>query len=202
MKTTIRCAALALTGACILLARSTTAADGKSQKQKRAADKINLADGKFQLTMPEGWQRKQPKVNIIEHEFEVPAAEGDQRPGRVTVMGAGGSIEDNLKRWYGQFRQPDGADTADAAKVEQKTVAGQAVTLVDVSGTYLDKPGGPFAGGKTIERDGYRMLAAIVETTQKGEKTGNYFIKLIGPRQTIADNQKAFDAMIDSLKQR
>ncbi|HEX5444854.1 MAG TPA: hypothetical protein VFW87_13540, partial [Pirellulales bacterium] len=107
---------------------------------------------------------------------------------------------DNIKRWYGQFRQPDGGSTADQAKVEQKTVAGQDVTLVDVSGTYLDKPGGPFAGGKTVEREDYRMLAAIIETTQKGKKTGNYFIKLIGPRKTIAENQKAFDAMIESLK--
>ncbi|HEX7446219.1 MAG TPA: hypothetical protein VF306_01670 [Pirellulales bacterium] len=201
MKTTIRCAALALMGTGMLLARNVSAADGKSPPAKQAAEKIDIADGKFAMAAPEGWQRKQPKINFIEHEFEVPAAEGDERPGRVTVMGAGGSIEDNLKRWYGQFRQPGGEDTADQAKVEQKTVTGQPVTLVDVSGTYLDKPGGPFAGGKTVEREDYRMLAAIIETTQQGKKTGNYFIKLIGPRKTIADNQKAFDAMIDSLKQ-
>ena len=202
MKTTIRCAALALMFAGLSPAPNASAAEGKNQKTKPSkADKIDIADGKFQMAAPEGWQRKQPKINFIEHEFEVPASDGDERPCRLTVMGAGGSIEDNLKRWYAQFRQADGGDAADTAKVEQKTVSGQEVTLVDVSGTYLDKPGGPFAGGKTIERDDYRMLAAIIETTQKGKKTGNYFIKLIGPRKTIADNQKAFDAMIVSLKQ-
>lgn len=202
MKATTWCAALALTCTTLLIAvASSIGADDKDKKSRPAkADKIEIADGKFQMLAPEGWERKQPKINFIEHEFEVPAAEGDERPGRVTVMGAGGSIEDNIKRWYGQFRQPDGGDSADAAKVEQKKIAGQEVTLVDVAGTYLDKPGGPFAGGKTIERDDYRMLAAIIETTQKGKKTGNYFIKLIGPRKTIADNQKAFDAMIESLK--
>ena len=198
MKPNSQHAALALVGACLVLVPNAGAADAKQKKSK--ADSIGIAEGKFEMTAPEGWQRKQPKTNIVEHEFEVPAADGDDRPGRLTVMGAGGSIEDNIERWYGQFRQPDGGDTADQAKMEQKTVAGQEVTRVDVSGTYLDKPGGPFAGGKTIERENYRMLAAIVETTQKGKKTGNYFIKLVGPRKTIEENEEAFDAMIDSLK--
>lgn len=198
MKTNSQHAALALVGACLVLVPNAGAADAKQKKSK--ADSIAIAEGKFEMTAPESWQRKQPKTNIVEHEFEVPAADGDERPARLTVMGAGGSIEDNIERWYGQFRQPDGGDTADQAKVEQKMVAGQEVTQVDVSGTYLDKPGGPFAGGKTIERENYRMLAAIIETTQKGKKTGNYFIKLVGPRKTIEENKEAFDAMIDSLK--
>jgi hypothetical protein len=117
-------------------------------------------------------------------------------------MGAGGTVEDNLNRWYGQFRQPDDSANSKAAKVEHKEIADQKVTVVDLAGTYLDKPGGPFAGGQTIERADYRMLAAIVETTKKGKKTGNYFIKLIGPRQTIADNQVAFTKMIESLKEK
>lgn len=177
------------------LAGAALAADKEAKNEKMV-----LSDGRFELTVPESWQRKQPRVNIIEYEYEVPAAKDDERPARVTVMGAGGSVEDNINRWYGQFRQPDESDTSKAAKVEEKEVAGQKVTLVDVGGTYLDKPGGPFAGGQTVERENYRMLAAIVETTHKGKKTGNYFIKLIGPKQTVADSKKPFDQMIDSLR--
>jgi hypothetical protein len=169
---------------------------------KEAEDKMQLADGRFEMTVPESWQHKQPRVNIIDYEFEVPASTGDARPGRMTVMGAGGSVEDNINRWYGQFRQADDAPTSKAAKVEKKMIAGQQVTIVDVAGTYLDKPGGPFAGGPTVERPDYRMLGAIIETTQKGKKTGNYFIKLIGPKQTIADNKEAFEKLIDSLKEK
>jgi hypothetical protein len=165
-------------------------------------DKMAISEGRFELTVPEKWERKQPKVNIIEYEYEVPAATSDAKPARLTVMGAGGTVEDNLRRWYGQFRQPDESATEKAATVEEKDVSGQRVTLVDVSGTYLDKPGGPFAGGQTIEREDYRMLAAIIETSKKGKKTGNYFLKLIGPKQTIADNKKAFDQMIGSLKEK
>ncbi|HVX09677.1 MAG TPA: hypothetical protein VHC22_00610 [Pirellulales bacterium] len=164
--------------------------------------KMTIAEGQFELGVPEGWVSKRPKVNIIEYEFEVPASKGDDKPARATVMGAGGTVDENLSRWYGQFRQPDDSDTKKAAKVEKKDIAGQHVTVVDISGTYLDKPAGPFAGGAAIDRENYRMLAAIIETNKKGTKTGNYFIKLIGPNQTIADNKQAFDRMIDSLQEK
>jgi hypothetical protein len=195
MKTMV-CTAMLLAA---LGAASTAPAAVKDGGQE---DKMAISEGRFEMTVPAKWQRKQPKVNIIEYEYEVPASTDEARAARLTVMGAGGSVEDNLRRWYGQFRQPDESDTEKSAKVEEKDVAGQRVTVVDVSGTYLDKPGGPFAGGQTIEREDYRMLAAIIQTMQKGKKTGNYFIKLIGPKQTIADNKKAFDQMIDSLKEK
>ena len=50
------------------------------------------------------------------------------------------------------------------------------MTIVDLSGTYMDRPG-PMAPG--VERPNYRMLAAIIETTQNG----NHFIKFYGPQQ-------------------
>jgi hypothetical protein len=39
------------------------------------------------------------------------------------------------------------------------------------------------------------MLAAIIAT----EKSGRYFIKLYGTKKTIAANEKAFRAMVQSL---
>lgn len=186
----ILCMATLVAGLCVPVAVTAAEKD----------DKLAISDDRFEMAVPEKWERKPPKSNIVEHEFEVPASTGDERPGRVTVMGAGGTIEDNLRRWYGQFRQPDETDTEKSAKVEEKEVSGQRVTLVDVSGTYLDKPFP--AANQAIDRENYRMLAAIIETHKGGKKTGNYFIKLIGPKQTIADNKKAFDQMIDSLKEK
>ena len=64
------------------------------------------------------------------------------------------------------------------------------------SGNYLDKAP---AQAKGIERENYRMLAAIIETTQAGKKTGNYFIKLVGPAQTVGENEEGFEKMLESL---
>lgn len=153
-----------------------------------------IALGPLKMVAPEGWAQKQPRVRIIQYEFAVPAVEGDENDGRMTVMLAGGGIEDNIERWYGQFQQPDGGSTAKAAKIEKKKIAGHDVHLVDVSGTYLDRPG-PVA--PAVAREGYRMLAAIVETKQ-----GNYFIKFYGPEATMAENEDAFTKMIEGMKSR
>jgi hypothetical protein len=159
---------------------------------------IRLGDGKLQLQAPGKWERKEPRTRIVEHEFAVAGKKG-QEVGRVTVMAAGGSIEQNIDRWIGQFKQPDGKNSKDKAKIEKKKIAGIEVHLVDVAGTYKDMPAGPFAGGKATDRENYRMLAAIVPG---GEDIGNYFIKFYGPADVVKDNEKAFYKMIDSLEKK
>jgi len=162
------------------------------------ATSFAIGDGHYSFTVPDGWVRKQPKVRIIEHEFAAPAAEGDKEDARFTVMGAGGAIEDNITRWMGQFDQPDGKETKDVTKKEKKTVAGADVYVVDITGTYKDSAGGPFAGGKVVERPDYRMLAAIIVT----EKDGNYFLKLYGPKKTMAANEAGFQKMVTGLQKK
>ena len=157
---------------------------------------VSLADGKLQMTAPETWQRKKPQNNVIQYEFSVAPVGDDEKPGRVTISGAGGSVEANIDRWAGQFIQPDGSDSKKAAKIEEKKIAGQEVHLVDISGTFKDQPGGPFSGGPVVERKDYRMFAAIIVT----KDLGNYFLKFYGPERTVADNRAAFDKMVESLE--
>lgn len=152
---------------------------------------ITLADGKFEMTAPKSWKRQQPRTQIVEHEFSAPAVEGDKIDGRLTVMGAGGSIEANIDRWVGQFKNPSGK--AVDKKTDKQSVADAEVHIVDLSGTYADSAG-PFA--PAVSRDNYRMLAAIVAT--KG--SGNYFLKFYGPAKTVTENEKAFRDMVKSLR--
>ncbi len=164
---------------------------------KEDADRrMPLADGQLEISAPKGWQRKQPRSNIVEHEFAIPAAKGDAQDGRLTVMAAGGSIDANIERWIGQFTQPKAGEPKPKPEVEKQKIAGLEVHFVDIAGTYKDSPGGPFAGGKSIERPDYRMLAAIIVAP----KIGNYFIKLYGPEKTIQDQEKGFREMIEGLK--
>jgi len=157
--------------------------------------KISLADGKLLLKAPGTWVRKAPQSSIIEHEFAIPPAKGDAAEGRMTVMAAGGGIDANIDRWYGQVTQPDGGSTRDRAKVKKVQAAGEDVHLVDISGTFKDQRG-PVA--PAVERPKYRMLAAIITT----KTMGNYFIKFYGPEHTVADNEKAFVSMIEGLERK
>lgn len=158
-----------------------------------AADAIQI--GSFELSAPEKWKAVEPRSSIIAYEYQIPAAEGDGQAGRLTIMAAGGSIEANIDRWYGQWEQPDGKSTRERAKVTKKEVAGQTVHLVDVSGTYQDRRG-PFSGSAT-PREKYRMLAAILETSE-----ANYFVKFYGPEKTVAVNEDAFRRMVGGLEKR
>ena len=179
-------AILPLVGAAPAVAQAVVAEDVRA---------FSIGGGSFLLEAPAGWKRVQPKSGIVETEFSVPSA-GDLPPGRMTVMGAGGSVQANVERWYGQFAQPDGSATKDKATTKAFKLAGSTVTMVDVSGTYKDMPGGPFAGGKTIERPDYRMMAAIIEA---GENKGSFFLKFYGPAATVAKEADSFRKMVEGL---
>ena len=160
-----------------------------------AATEFTVANGELSLAAPAGWKQVQPRSRIVETEFAIKPVKPDNQPGRMTSMGAGGSIEANIARWYSQFSQPDGTSTKDKAGLKTLRIAGCKVTCVDVSGTYKDMPGGPFAGGQSIDRPNYRMLAAIIETTDKG----NYFIKFYGPAATVEASADGFKKMIEGM---
>ena len=180
--------------AVVLVGLSFSAAISRAQAVADDVRAFTIANGAFSLEAPAGWKQVPPKSGIVETEFAVPS-EGDAAPGRMTVMGAGGSVQANVDRWYGQFTQPDGSATKDKATTKTLKIAGCTITLVDVSGTFKDMPGGPFAGGQAVERPGYRMLAAIVETPDKG----SYFLKFYGPGATVATHAEGFRKMVEGL---
>jgi hypothetical protein len=156
--------------------------------------RLSLAGGKLELAAPGTWVRQQPRTRIVEHEFAIPASEGDKADGRLTVMSAGGGVEANIDRWYGQFTQPDGGSTKEQAKIKKIEVAGHEVYLVDIAGTFKDQRG-PVA--PVVERPKYRMLGAIIPS-----KAGDQYIKFYGPEKTVADNEQAFVKMIEGMQQK
>jgi hypothetical protein len=171
------------------LACSLVVAEGELPRE------IALADGALTITAPAEWNSVEPANRIIEHELSVPAKDGKaDGAARLTIMAAGGSVEANIARWVGQFKGTEGGADRSVAKTEKLDINGMAATLVDLSGTYVDSPRGPF--GPKVERAGYRLVGAIVET--KGE--GVYFFKLIGPDQTVAAGAEAFREMIGTLR--
>jgi hypothetical protein len=142
------------------------------------------------LSVPPAFKPVEAKSRIVEHEFE--AREGDQ-VARMTMMASGGGIEANIARWKGQFS----GGKAEAQKTEQIKVGNWDVHLVEVSGTYKDSMGGgPFAGGKTVDRADYAMVGAIL-VHPEGR---TYFVKLVGPQATVKANQTKFVEMIKGMK--
>jgi len=149
----------------------------------------------LQWIAPSGWKTEAQRPMRLAT-YTVPHAPGDADNGECGVFyfgqGQGGSVDANMDRWIGQFLQADGKPSKSAAKIEKRTAHGLKLTTVDVSGSYTGM-GGPMAQGGA-PKPGYRLLGGIVEGPQ-----GSVFFKFTAPAKTIAQNQSAFQRMLDSV---
>ncbi len=156
--------------------------------------------GAISVRIPEGWTIEPPSSRMRKAQYVLPRQGQDPEDASLVVFhfgpGQGGSVEANLKRWYGQFRQPDGRPSGEVARVTRKTVSGMRVTAADVSGTYAPAAMGPMVPAGE-PKPNFRMLAAIVESPQ-----GPYFFKLTGPEGTVGHWKGAFDRFIESVRKK
>jgi hypothetical protein len=141
-------------------------------------------------TLPADWTLGAPRSMRVAT-YIIPAAQGDAEGAECAVFyfgaGQGGGVDANLQRWIGQF-QP-----ATKSKRSTKKVNGIQVSLADVSGTYTSH-GGSMSQAQG-DKPGWRLLGAIAASPQ-----GAVFFKLAGPAKTVAAANKAFDALVGSLK--
>ena len=145
--------------------------------------------------IPDGWIEEKPKHAMRKAQFRLPGI-NDSGDAEMTVFvfpGSGGTIETNLNRWYRQFRQPDGSNSAEKAELTRITVNNLQVTLIFLRGTYL-KSLVPMTDGDEKEVPNSALMAAIVETN-----SAPWFFKAIGPEETIEHWQPSFDQFIQSL---
>jgi hypothetical protein len=169
-----------------------------TQADESTAKETVSVFGEANLEVPSAFKRVKPKLRIIEHEFQAKAGEGaDAATARVTMMRAGGDVAANIQRWKGQFVGGD----ADAQKTMEMKLGKWQVHIVDVSGSFAERVGGgPFAGGKVVNRENYAMTGAIM-VLAAGDTQRKYFLKLIGPQAVVKANRKAFVTMVKSLGQ-
>ncbi|MCB9584122.1 MAG: hypothetical protein H6718_01925 [Polyangiaceae bacterium] len=125
--------------------------------------------------------------------YRYPKQAGDAEDAELGVFyfgpSMGGGTDPNLKRWAGQF----GKSVADG-KQSKKTLGAIELTLFDIEGTY--QPGRPMA--PKPPKPGFAMIGAIAQT----KSSGNYFLKLTGPKNTVEAAREAFMTLLDSLKEK
>jgi len=176
--------------ACSLVAVGGAVPDAFADEVKRQQD------AKLRYAVPMTWTRTPAPSDMRAAQFTIPA-EGGGEAGELVLFffgaGQGGSTEQNLQRWYGQFTQPDGKPSSEAAVVTIRTINGLKVTAVDVSGTYTGMS--PGSGAPAVGKPDYRMLAAVVEGPG-----GPWFFRATGPSALMAAVKPQFDAMLASLE--
>ncbi|MBX7105430.1 MAG: hypothetical protein K1X57_15200 [Gemmataceae bacterium] len=159
-----------------------------------AADVVVDLDG-LKSKAPAAWKEQKSTSSMRKAQFKIDRAEGDSEDAEVIVFyfgkGQGGGVEENLKRWKGQFKAPAG----DQAKTEKFKVGDVQVTYLDIQGVFLSK-NPPFdPNAKTIEKPNFRALNAVFASAN-----GPYFIRLAGPDKTVSAQKKAFDDWLKNFK--
>ncbi|WP_372726051.1 hypothetical protein [Novipirellula sp.] len=175
-----------------VVATNSFAADAADTADKAEAKTVSVF-GEADLKVPAQFKATKPQSGIVEHEFVATSEKNEEATARVTFMAAGGDVQANISRWKGQFSGGD----PEAQKSKEMKVGKWDVHIVDVSGKFQERMGGgPFFGGKTVERENYAMTGAII-VHPEGRK---YFVKMVGPAEVVTENRDAFVEMIKSIE--
>lgn len=160
------------------------------------ADTLRSEAAGLRFHVPGEWARVPAPSDMRAAQFRVPHTEGDAEDAELVLFyfgeGKGGSADQNLERWTGQFTQPDGKPSKEAGVVVIRTVNGLKETSLDVAGAYQPAQMGG-AGGEA--KSGWRLLAAVIEGPG-----GPWFWRLTGPDATVKAAKPQFDALLTSLQ--
>ena len=164
------------------------------ESQSKGTEVKTLPSGEITYTAPEDWVKQQPSGSMRKDQFSLPGVEGaeDAELAVFFFQNSGGTVEANLNRWYGQFKQPDGSPTESHVESKKLSVHGIPITIAYVTGTYM-KSGSSMMGGPVDELPEYALMAAIAETAN-----GPWFFKATGPQKTIDHWRPSFEKFAQS----
>jgi hypothetical protein len=148
---------------------------------------------------PGDWVEETPTSRFRVKQFRLAAVGDDKENAQLIIFyfgsGAGGSVADNIARWKKMFIPPEGKTIGDVAKVEKLKIDNVDYTYFDVHGTYLAKSRPNLPDSEATPYPNYRMLAGVFET-----KDGPYFIRLVGPADTVKHYKAGFDQWLKAFK--
>lgn len=155
-----------------------------------AEDVSTFTAGDFTFSVAAGWRSATPASPMRKAELYVPGPEGTGQAGEaiITVFhfgpGQGGTVQQNVDRWFGQF---DGGNDAKGAATAKETIGTIPVTFARARGTFQSgMPGQP-----TTPLEGQALLGAILESPN-----GDVYVKMTGPEPTVEKAEPAFVQMI------
>lgn len=164
---------------------SSTAADAAQPRDAQAP--------RFQKQA--GWEEVATTSKMRVVQYKLPRVAPDAEDAELIVFhfpGGGGSVQDNLDRWVGQFAQPDGSESKDKASSSTRKVGAFALTEMTLCGTYVAEtsPG----SGERFNKPGWCMNACVIEGPG-----GPFYAKAVGPSATLAHWRPSWNAFLSAL---
>jgi len=149
------------------------------------------------FTVPDGWESVKPASRMRVAQYNIPG-EGGRAEMAVFYFGPGqgGGVEDNVKRWAGQFSSDDPTTSGVPIEAARLQLGDLEVALVRASGTYDPGSMGPMAPANTAPKKGYALFGVVVN----GGPEGPLFVKVTGPKATMDAQAANLEAFARSAK--
>lgn len=160
---------------------SLSASASEASNQAGRSGQPQAFDG-MKFTVPANWKQlalSPMQTGIVAAKFGIPEISENIT---LTLSTSGGSVEDNIRRWEGQF------SGGESPVRETISADGKDATVVRLHGDFS-------AGfGKSTEQN-WRMIGVIIPMTSH-----NYFIKLTGPEADVSRAEDQFLAFCRSAR--
>lgn len=143
----------------------------------------------FHHDMPEGWEAV-PKTSLRQvnlRMIDVPEAECYF----TFLPGGGGGLEANLNRWRRQMGLEALSEEAIAA-LPTKPIFGRPATFIQIDGDFTGMGDDP--------KPDYRMYGLVLNYTDpQSQQDQAFFLKMVGPKAVLAEQEDAFDLVASSI---
>lgn len=177
-----------------MLTAAVTAEDA-AKPAAPALEMVEVEAGDLKLSVPKIWRQEQPSNKLRLAQFSIRGTGGDQDSSEFVVSPpVGGTREANVTRWIDQFQKEGREVVMSVGKCPQGEYL-----YIEISGTYK-LPVGPLFARKFEDTPGYRMHGLILSATKDGQPAGNYYLKLVGPLNTVKAYSDSFRASVGADK--
>ena len=170
---------------------ATPRADAAAQKISSSTSDAKIIEvAGLVMPKPVTWQWQSPTVQFRALQYSVPTTTPGISDAELVISvfaaGDGGPIDMNVKRWVSQFRDEDGDEAK--AKIEDRTINGIPVKLLELAGRYQGM-------GQAAPRPGMMQLGAIIQAPGR-----TVFVRLVGQLETVEGARKEFEALVNGVR--
>mgnify|MGYP001232693057 FL=1 len=170
--------------------------DANIKVLNRGEDSITLKPGyekigTLQARKVESWSRETPSSSMRVAQYKIDYIKGSGQ--LVVFSGIGGSPDENIERWYKQFKSESNLSIAEIASKWEIVKEKLNIKFVHFKGTYMKSD--MRMNSVTEELKDYALLAAIISGANEP-----YYFKMTGPSSLIKSQISLFESFINSIQ--
>ena len=170
--------------------------DNNVKVLNRGEDRITIKPGyekigRLQARKVSSWTRENPSSSMRVAQYSIDYAKDNGQ--LVAFSGIGGSSDENINRWYKQFKPESNLSIPETSVKWDLNKGRFKIKFVYFEGTFLKS--NMRMSSVTEELKDYALLAAIISGANEP-----YYFKMTGPKSLIKSQKSLFESFIESIE--